>query len=320
MTKLGAMFVLSHEISIATKEEAQRWGHPQIDVEHLFLALLINAGPPGEVLRDLGVDVAQARSAVEETHAAQVASLGLKIAPTAPGRLVDPMIGDMDWSPRAMAVLGEMSDSSDGLTLLSAVIDEPSGLMAAVLARLDLEPASVHELITARREVQQNLDATPTRDWQTVSHTGFVPAPIDEVWALVADPLRRPEWDSAIGRVEPAGPLVWSMWAAETMPDGKRRKVSPNLQRSRVRETARLSPERVIWETTWPARGQRTGTHAFAVDLAPKSGGTRLQLTWWLPRANGWRGVLQRSRAPWLQLMTRMQLIATSAQISRHFR
>ena len=320
MTKLGAMFVLSHEISIATKEEAQRWGHPQIDVEHLFLALLINAGPPGEVLRDLGVDVAQARSAVEETHAAQVASLGLKIAPTAPGRLVDPMIGDTDWSPRAMAVLGEMSDSSDGLALLSAVIDEPSGLMAAVLARLDLEPASVHELITARREVQQNLDATPTRDRQTVSHSGFVPTPIEEVWALVADPLRRPEWDSSIGSVEPAGALVWTMWAAETMPDGKRRKVSPDLQRSRVREIARVSPERVVWETSWPARGQRTGSHVFAITLASVSGGTRIRLTWRLPRAGGWRGLAQRFRAPYLTLMTRMQLITTIAQISRCFR
>lgn len=39
-----------------------------------------------------------------------------------------------------------------------------------------------------------------------------------------------------------------------------------------------------------------------------------------LPRAHGWRGVIQRFRAPWIKVLTRYQLIAATAQISRHFR
>lgn len=273
------------------------------------------------MLRDLAIGLPQARAAVEETHAAQVASLGLTVASAAPGPIPDPMVGDMDWSPRAMAVLGEMSDSADGLALLYALIEEPSGLMTAVLGRLGLDSETVRLAIVRRRNPAcSDVASSCTRDRQTISHSGFVPAPVDQVWALVADPLRRPEWDSAVGRVEPAGALAWDMWAAERQPDGQKKRVSAGLRLSRVRQIADERRERVAWETTWPARGQRTGTHVFAVHLVPAIGGTRIQLTYQLPLAHGWRGAVQRLRRPWITVLTRYQLIATTAQISRHFR
>lgn len=47
------------------QQEAHRFGHDYSDTEHLLLGLIQNRGVAGDVLRELGVDLQRARSAVE---------------------------------------------------------------------------------------------------------------------------------------------------------------------------------------------------------------------------------------------------------------
>lgn len=46
MSRLTDMFVLGQRIGVAAKEESSRYDLPQVDVDHVLLALLVGAGRP----------------------------------------------------------------------------------------------------------------------------------------------------------------------------------------------------------------------------------------------------------------------------------
>jgi len=53
------------QVLVDAKYEAQRFDHAYIGTEHLLLGLIHNYGIAGDVLRDLGIELQRARSAVE---------------------------------------------------------------------------------------------------------------------------------------------------------------------------------------------------------------------------------------------------------------
>ncbi|WGW13274.1 Clp protease N-terminal domain-containing protein [Saxibacter everestensis] len=322
MSKLSRAFELSQQVSIAANEEASRWGQPQIDIDHVFLALLVTGGRAGHILRGQDVSLDEARTAVQALHAEQVASLGISVPEMEPVPIADPSIGNIDWSPRGLAVMRDSSDYSDDLDLLVALIDEPSGFISAVLKRLRLDPNEVRRAVgEARATPDTDRVADPGNSgWCSVSNTGFIPASLAQVWALLADVSRRPEWDSCVGRVERVDAESWDLWVATRRSDGKPVRIRRDFRRSRIRQIAIEPQHRVVWEITQPDRGRRTITQRFAVTLAETTGGTSIDSSFQWRRTGGWRGIAQRPLAPLYRFVMRQRLFATVGGISRTFR
>jgi hypothetical protein len=114
------MLLLGQSVSIAAKEEASRYDMPETDVDHLLLALLVLGGPAGEVLREQGVTLADARRASEQVRADHIARLGIVAPPADPRPIRNPAVGEMNWSLRAQRVLTGNDDGYAATRPLSA--------------------------------------------------------------------------------------------------------------------------------------------------------------------------------------------------------
>ncbi|MHA7277235.1 Clp protease N-terminal domain-containing protein [Arthrobacter sp. Hz1] len=68
-------------LSLAAMEEASRRGLRNADLEHLFLALVINDQAAGRALRKAGITLDGARSAVDAMHSDQLRSVSRQIGP-----------------------------------------------------------------------------------------------------------------------------------------------------------------------------------------------------------------------------------------------
>lgn len=322
MSKLADMFVLGQQISIAAKEEASRYDLPQIDVDHLLLALLVGGGPAGQVLRGQGLTLDAARRATEQVRARHVGRLGIVAPAVEPRPIRDPALGEIDWTRRALNVVRSNEDRSE-LGLLTGLLGEPGGLIVEVLdeAGLDADALRV-ALAEARVRTVPRHSAGPTDpDWLGVTHTGFAPAPVADVWALVADPMRRPEWDTTVGTVQPAGPDVWETSVTTSRLDGRPARRRPGYTRAHHRRTAYEPEELVEWEIIlpdlrkpWPSR------HRLRIRLRPAPGGTAVELTLSWPR----RSVRHRLRPMLLHPVARaiatIQVTGYAAAVSRRLR
>lgn len=195
--KFAESFRRSQAISAAAKEECVLHGHPQIDLEHLFFALLIVGGASSRILSDAGITLSAARTAAAAVHADQVGSLGV-IAPALPLQVQqsDPAMLETHWSERALEVMS--SDFSlDDRTVLQAILDEPSGDIGRVLARLQASESEIREAMSTYVEAPRVTRNTATGPgWQDVTHSRHVPAPRSAVWLRVSDPARRLEWET----------------------------------------------------------------------------------------------------------------------------
>jgi len=195
--KFAETFHRSQAISTAAKEECVLHGHPQIDLEHLFFALLIVGGASSRILRDAGITLSAARAAAAAVHADQVGSLGV-IFPAVPPQAhpSDPAMLETRWSERALEVMS--SDFSlDDRMVLEALLDDSSGQIGRVLARLQASESEIREAMSAYVEVARVTGDTATGPgWQDVAYSHHVPAERSAVWLLVSDPARRLEWDT----------------------------------------------------------------------------------------------------------------------------
>ncbi|WP_086819900.1 Clp protease N-terminal domain-containing protein [Allokutzneria sp. NRRL B-24872] len=199
-------YVMAANLSVLARDETSRRGHPEVDVEHLFLALLLSGGGAGNTLRGLGITVERARAAVEAVHAERIASLGIEAPPIPTSPIREPGSREIYFSERAVEVV----QARDDIGILRALVDEPSGLVDAILRQLGLTADEVH----------QAAEAVPPQPKlpRTAVHSGFIPAPVKTVWALLADPARRPEWDTAVVHAEPVTDSRWEM----TLTTGRR--------------------------------------------------------------------------------------------------
>jgi uncharacterized protein YndB with AHSA1/START domain len=98
-----------------------------------------------------------------------------------------------------------------------------------------------------------------------------VPRGVEEVWELVSDPARLPDWWPGVTRVEDATAVAWT--TVLTSPKGKA------VRADYTRVTA-AEPERLVWRQELAATPfERILAEATtSVELAPAEGGTRVLL------------------------------------------
>lgn len=276
MTKLATMFENSHRLVLTAAEEAQRFGHPAVDVGHLFLAVAVSQTDAGRALRACGVTLDEARRAVHDEHAHRVALLGISDVRVPPRRPIPSSgPGDIKWNERALSLFSNSGGDGTAATLLHALIDEPRELVVAVLKRLDVDPDT---LISASKTAgaRDLLDsATASSNSRRVVYRAFIPARRGQVWEMLDSPERRPEWDTAVDTIKPAGP---HRWIGPAPADSRTRWRPPWRVKTRIIALVkREDAEQVEWEITFPQT--RTGrSERLTIELTDEPGGTGLTL------------------------------------------
>lgn len=344
MSKLGAAFATSNRISLAAMEEASRLGLRTADVDHMLLALTLDPGVAGDALRSLGVTLAAARDAVAAQHAEQLGTLGISQSQTAgasAGRIVFHETGGYEWSDSALAIITRASagkNRGDSAAMLRALVDEPSGMIESVLQRLGTSAptitARLDGLATSTTMHAGDSGSAGSTGELADSHTnsnsvskvvsGFIPADFIEVWNLVSDPARIPEWDHSIASVSSgapnASPGQSRLARARTeRPDGRRIRVKPEFTRVSIELFTREQLGLVEWRFSYPDSA-RANTRRVEIRLEPAADGTRLRLThaWLRPhKRRSFRGLLLR---PLQRLATSLQASQLAAGIGRVFR
>lgn len=284
MSRFTRAAATMHTLSLASMEEASRFGVRDADIDHLLLAIAIDPDIGGQILREMGVGLDAARTAVSEQHAAQLQLVGLASGDSGPGRITFQETSGYKWTDRALTVLKKASSGrqrGDSAAVLRALVDEPSGLIEAILRRLNVDPALVRSRLD---EVQRLLPPTSSTAHEEMNLSGsrsiFVPASPPAVWELLSSPARIPEWDQSIARVDSANPAADS-WTAETLtmaPDGKPIRVKQDFRRQRVELVEQEQHSHITWRFSHP-ESSRSNPRVIAFVIEHAAGGTQLQVT-----------------------------------------
>lgn len=332
MSKFVRAAQTSQSLSLAAMEEASRAGLRVADLEHLFLALVISDQPAGGSLRSMGIDIDGARRAVEEAHAAQLASLGIEASFPEAGRIVFHETDGYEWSKRASDLFArsvEKDRNGDAAAVLRELVSEPSGLIADILNHLGTTPQAVLEHLEHLEQFDASAERTATQPVKVKGRASgsietFVPASIDDVWKLLADPARIPDWEMSVGSIDDAlqdvtPGAVWHGVAPASRPDGKPVKVKPGFRRRDIELVTAHQPERIAWSFTYP-----DAPHSNAVltefTLVNTTGGTQVQITKSWSRRQGWRRLVASPLRPIHKFLVWITLFQTGGAISRAFR
>ncbi|WP_101847857.1 SRPBCC family protein [Zhihengliuella sp. ISTPL4] len=325
MSRFTQAAATMHTLSLAAMEEASRLGVHDADIDHLLLALTLDADTGGQVLRRSGVHLDAARIAVEAQHTAQLRAVGVDAPALGTGRIVFHETEGYDWTDRALAVLRAATSGGrqgDSAAVLRALVAEPSGLIVAVLHRLGVSgteiTAQLDEVEAAARSAQDRSEGSGI----TASRSMFVPAAMADVWALVSAGDRLPEWEQSVESVVAGsddGP--WEAFAPATAPDGRPLGRKPAFHRLRVTRSAREESPQVSWRFEYsdaPDANPRT----LALALEPAAGGTQLRatLTWETKPRGPLRRALRAPLLPLLRGLVFIQLVQVESGISRVFR
>lgn len=331
MSKFTVTAATNHALTLAAAEEASRVGQRAADLEHLLLALVVSEQIAGQVLRSFGITLATARAAVTAQHADQLAVLGVRTDLAPDGPITAHETGRYEWSRAASEVLNRSTRGDrqgDAAAVLRELLDEPSGLIEAVLGRLGATPDAIAErLDEIERLPNRPQHFSNPRDLTGISEV-FVPAVVEEVWALLADPTRMPEWEPGTGRVESAPAetepgATWITHARTELPDGKALRSRPGYDTWRVHVTACEEPRLVEWEFWWPD-APNSNRRRLRIELEPAAGGTQLQMsTTWVrdpARRRRWLRPVRRIMRPLHRYAIWQQLTELGASIGRVFR
>lgn len=307
-------------LSATAMEEASREGRREADIEHLLLALVLSEQKAGQVLRGLGITLDAARQAAREQHSAQLSLLGVSIEQKEPGRITFHETEGYEWSERALGIMsraGEGRRSGDAGAILRELLTEPSGLIADIIERAGTTPAVVLERLDEAERIPQH----PPASKNTVQgrFEAFVPGSITDVWALVSDAQRMPEWEPMAGTVEPETASTWFVHSRTEYPDGKPSKVKEEFWRRRVTRATTLEPTSVVWLLEFPD-APHPNERTLAIELSPAAGGTQITLTSSWQQRPGWRRVVGFPLRPLQRFFIWLQLFQTGGAISRVFR
>ena len=318
-----------HRLSVAGMEEASRSGLRVADIDHLLLALTLEEAEAGRALRAQGLTIDRARSAVAEQHAGQMAVLGLHTDAPESGRIVFHETDGYRWSPRTERVFTQASagrNAGDAAAVLRALLDEPSGLIVAIVRRAGGDPEAVRAALEQVAPERPSATRSDALSGETVS---FVPAPPHAVWALVSDPARIPEWESSIGSVGEVAAVVaapgasWPARAVTIAPDGKAVRTRAELLRVRIVMLERHSDSRIVWQLTFPD-AQRANSRRIEFRVEPAEAGTRLAIAFAWERPTG-RPTSRLRALSWLmrplyRFAIWIQLAQVASGVSRVFR
>lgn len=326
MSKLIRAAATSQTLSLAAMEEASRFGLRDADIEHLFLALTIDAGIGGQVLRSLSITLDAARSAIEKQQVDQLGSLGVQ-ADSAGGRIVYPETGGYDWTERVLAVMREaVSGDRDGdsAAVLRALLAEPSGLMTDLLERMDVEPERIIDALDdAAAMIAEHRRTAGEQSTIHGTHTAFVPADPLDVWTLLADGERLAEWEPTIGEVvrRDAATGHWEARTRTVGSGGKPLKIRDGIRRQYAESVRSERPSHVTWHFTYPDE-PRSNARVVSVDIEPAAGGAQLRLSfgWELHAGRRRRRVMGALLRPVFRFLCFVQLTQIAGGISRVFR
>lgn len=329
MSKFVRAAQTSHTLSVAAMEEASRLGIREADIEHLFLALVIDERAAGLALRSVGITIDAARHAVAEQHRQQLASLGIDGGFPEGGRIVFHETEGYDWTERARELLAQASSkdrAGDSAAVLRELLAEPSGFMPEILARLDAETEDVRRALDAvemaAAPASPSLSTSADRVGGSVET--FASAPKEDVRAFLADALRIPEWEPSIGIVrddseDGASVATWIGIAPTTYPDGKPAKVKPPYRRRSITRVAASHPDTIAWAFGFPDAAHPSQV-VTEFRLTETPGGTQVHITRAWSRRSGWRRVLVLPLRPLQMLLLWISLRQTASAISRAFR
>lgn len=325
MSKVMRTITWFREVSVLAEDEQRRSGHPEIDVEHLFLALLSIGGPVTDALAGGGLTLAGAREAFAGVHARRAAQLGVRVPESAESakRIPDSSArGGFVYRDGVRAMLEAASNQSvQDVALFKELIDEPSGHIREVLRDLDVDPDDLADVAVQAREGSQDGDQEAD---QSLDYRRFVPAAPDAVWALLSDPDRWLEWNgSEFERVEDTGSGVLRAYARQRHPDGKPTRIRPQFQVSEYVVSRSEAPHLIQWERSFPATG-RGATQSLRIRLDPQGSGTDVTISFVHTGATGRGGIgywLVRPLAKLLHpVMVRAHLRGKADNISRALR
>ncbi|RBM02854.1 Clp protease [Glutamicibacter soli] len=329
MNKLVRAAQTSQSLSLAAMEEASRVGLREAGIGHLFLALVINDQSAGRALRSMGIDLDAARRAVEEQHEAQLASLGIEASFPEAGRIVFHETDGYAWSPRALDLITKSSGKNktgDAAAVLRELVAEPSGLIAEILDRLGTTPEALLNQLDQIDSPAENTKpvAAKVKGRASGSMETFVPAPMEEVWEFLADPILVPEWEPSIGSIEHTGQEatlggVWQGLAPASHPDGKPVNIKPQYRRRSIELVSAHRPERIAWNFAHPDVS-RSSSVLMEFTLVNTTGGTQVQITKSWSRRNGWRSLVALPLRPIQKFLAWITLFQTGSAISRAFR
>lgn len=329
MNKLIRMARTSQSLSLAAMEEASRQGLRDADLEHLFLALVLSDESAGQALRGLGVDIDGARRAVAAQHEAQLAALGIRTGLPEPGRIVFHETGGYEWATRASGLIaraGGKGKAGDAAAVLTELLAEPSGLIADLLDRVGTTADAVRAELVRRESAPSGRAerGDVPKGHASGSAEAFVPAPVGEVWALVSDPARLPEWNPGVATVddtpgEMVPGAVFTGHPPTHRPDGRPLRIAPKYRRRRIELDAVTPPERIAWRFSYPDAPTRRPMLT-ALTLAPTTGGTRVVVTMSWERSTGWRLLVGLPLRPLQRFVLWITMAQMGGALSRAFR
>lgn len=276
MNKIMRTIKWFREMSVLAEDEQRRSDHPEIDVEHLFLALVSIGGPVTDSLSERGVTLSAARAAFERIHARRLSGIGVSM-PGLEGatRRIPAGVsrGGFVYRDGVRKMLEDAANKpSQDVALFKALLDESSGDAREVLREFGVEPDALG--LAASTELE-----SATRSKQATDYQRFVGERPATVWALVSDPDRWLEWNEfEFDRAETTDGGVIRAYARERHVDGKPTKVRPEFCVSEF-VVSRFEPPRLIqWERSFPGTN-KTGTQSLRLSLTPQNSGTDLTVS-----------------------------------------
>jgi hypothetical protein len=262
-------------LTTAATDEAARAGHGEVDVDHVLLALLVTGGPSTEVLSRAGLRLAAARTALQEVQREDLASLGVDapVPPPLAGHTYGVATAALPWSDRARRALAPVTEGAPDTGVLAAVLSDEHGPARRLLQQAGLDAGAMlaSALASPGSGGPAPVPDPGSRAW-TASHTRTVAVPRADLWRVVSDPRRRPEWDDDVAEVRAVDDGSF-----ETLDALARTLDRPDDLglRSAHRVTERVEGRLVEWETRYPNRGH---TEWLRVELQDDGDGSRLTL------------------------------------------
>ena len=262
----------------AATDEAARAGHGEVDVDHVLLALLVTGGASTTLLSRAGLRLAAARAALVAVQREDLSSLGITtpVPPPRAGHTYGVGTAALPWSDRARGALTPLTEGSPDTGVLAAVLSDEHGPARRLLEQAGIDASAVLAAALAPADSAPAAD-TPdgSRDW-TSSHTRAVAVPRADLWRVVRDPRRRPEWDDSVASVQVRDERRFETLdaLARTLAAPGQPIEDPGLVSTHL-VTDVTEGRLVEWETRYPHRGH---TDWLRVELEDDGTGSRLTL------------------------------------------
>lgn len=237
------------QIRAQAEEEQRRSRCPEVDADHLLLAMLGLGGAVADALRQQGVTLEGARRACE------------RIRP--PHRMAAPPDGNSYRDGICATLERAASQPQPDVALLQLLLLDPTGRVRRALRELHI----THETLRLPIPEEQPYE------WR-IEHQRVIPAAPKAVWGVISDPTRAHEWLSSFFdhcQLDPMGVLItWS-------DPGTERRGLVTVTKNDSRNEHLLIVEKPLRELRWDSiapEARRVVFSRLRFSLAPHEQGT----------------------------------------------